>query len=47
MSKYTLLYFDGRGRAEVIRYTFKVAGKEFEDKRFSFEEWPEQKPSKF
>jgi len=42
-----LTYFNGRGRAEVIRYLFKIAGREFEDKRITMEEWPELKKSKF
>ena len=38
---YSLLYFDGHGRAESIRLTFKHTGVEFEDTRIpSFAEWP-------
>ncbi|CAD5114941.1 DgyrCDS3972 [Dimorphilus gyrociliatus] len=44
MPKYTLHYFDGRGRGEGIRLLFKIAGKEFEDKRYTFSDWPEYKP---
>jgi len=35
--KYTLTYFNVRGMAEPIRYMFKYADQEFEDKRFDFE----------
>ena len=41
-----LLYFDGRGRGEIIRIILTYGGVEFEDKRVSFEEWPQVKPSK-
>uniref|UniRef100_A0A2C9KTV2 Glutathione transferase n=1 Tax=Biomphalaria glabrata TaxID=6526 RepID=A0A2C9KTV2_BIOGL len=43
-AKLRLLYFDGRGRAEVARIILAAAGKEYEDVRFSFEEWPKYKP---
>lgn len=32
-SKYRLTYFNGRGRAEVIRLLFAISGVEFEDRR--------------
>jgi glutathione S-transferase len=35
-----LSYFNLEGLAEPIRLMFKVANVEFEDHRFSFEEWP-------
>lgn len=41
--KYVLTYFDVRGRGEVTRLLFKVAGVEFEDKRLTFEEWGKEK----
>lgn len=41
--KYVLTYFDLRGRGEVTRLLFKVAGVEFEDKRLTFEEWGKEK----
>ena len=41
--KYVLIYFDVRGRAEPTRLLFKAAGVEFEDRRFSFEEWGKEK----
>ena len=43
-SDYTLHYFGVRGKAELIRYCFVVAGQNYVDKRYSFEEWPELKP---
>ena len=41
--KYVLTYFAVRGRAEITRLLFKVAGVEFEDKRLTFEEWGKEK----
>jgi len=35
--KYTLVYYDIRGRAEEIRYLFALAGVSYEDKRFPFD----------
>ena len=43
--KVELLYFDGYGRAEIIRIILNYGGVEFEDKRVNFEEWPKIKPS--
>ncbi|XP_057293250.1 glutathione S-transferase A2-like [Hydractinia symbiolongicarpus] len=37
--KYSLLYFDIRGRGEAIRMLFKYAGVEFEEKTISFAEF--------
>lgn len=39
-----LAYFDLRARGEAIRMIYAVAGKEFEDKRVSSEEWLTLKP---
>ena len=44
--KVQLLYFDGRGRGEIIRMILSYGGVEFEDKRVKMEEWPQLKPSK-
>ncbi|XP_064652650.1 glutathione S-transferase-like [Lineus longissimus] len=43
MPKYTLQYFDGRGRAEVSRLIFAAAGVAFEDQRIDGEDWPKIK----
>eukprot|EP00057_Strongylocentrotus_purpuratus_P025035 XP_011679509.1 PREDICTED: glutathione S-transferase 2 [Strongylocentrotus purpuratus] len=43
--KYRLTYFTTRGRAEPIRLLLTDAGIEFEDRRFSEEEWFERKES--
>ena len=47
MPNYKLTYFNGRGRAEVIRLLFEVAGVKYEDVRIEREAWPELKPSRF
>jgi glutathione S-transferase len=39
MTKYKLVYFNFRGRAELIRYIFAQAGVEYEDQRITYEEW--------
>ncbi|XP_059179300.1 S-crystallin SL11-like [Physella acuta] len=44
-AKIRLLYFDGKARAEVARLLLAAAGKEYEDVRFSMEDWPKFKPS--
>ncbi|VDO85500.1 unnamed protein product [Heligmosomoides polygyrus] len=44
MVHYKLIYFNGRGAAEIIRQLFVIAGKEYEDVRLTFEEWPKYKP---
>ncbi|XP_013071554.2 glutathione S-transferase 4-like isoform X2 [Biomphalaria glabrata] len=43
-AKLKLLYFEDRGRAEVSRIILAAAGKEYEDVRFPFEDWPKFKP---
>lgn len=35
-----LTYFDGKGRAEAIRYILSYMGKEFEDVRLTRDQWP-------
>ena len=40
-----LVYFQGKGRAEVTRLMFAQAGVTFEDKRYSSEEWGKVKSS--
>ena len=46
MPKYKLTYFNGRGRAELSRQIFALAGEEYEDYRLKEGEWPTLKPSK-
>eukprot|EP00105_Crassostrea_gigas_P003839 XP_011416828.1 PREDICTED: S-crystallin SL11 [Crassostrea gigas] len=45
MPAYKLMYFEAKGRAEVIRLSFAAAGQSFEDKRYSIEEWYKVKPA--
>ena len=45
MSQYKLTYFNGRGRAELIRLILAQAGIQYEDNRISKEEWGELKPT--
>jgi len=45
MPGYTLTYFDGRGRGEIIRLLLAYQGVEFTDKRIKREDWPALKPS--
>jgi glutathione S-transferase len=47
MPAYKVIYFDTKGRAEPIRLALTVAGQEFEDVRYSKEEWEKVKPSKY
>ncbi|KAK6186515.1 hypothetical protein SNE40_008541 [Patella caerulea] len=44
MPAFRLHYFDSRGRAEIARLMFNAAGQEFDDVRYSKEEWPAFKP---
>ena len=44
MVKYTLVYFDARGRAEVTRMLFALADVAYEDKRIKGEDWGKLKP---
>ncbi|CAC5396276.1 HPGDS [Mytilus coruscus] len=43
MPVYKLYYFPVRGRAELSRLLLAVAGKDYEDIRISFDEWPKKK----
>jgi len=43
MSSYKLYYFNGKGRAEMIRLTFAAAGKEYEDIRLEQKDFGERK----
>lgn len=45
MSQYKLTYFNGRGRAEIIRLVFAAAGVAYEDHRIEKDQWPALKPS--
>ena len=48
MPKYTLTYFNFRGRAELARLIFAVADIEYEDERITeIEKWMKLKPSKY
>ena len=44
MGKFTLVNFNLRGKAEVTRYLFALAGVEYEDRRVTEEEWAVLKP---
>lgn len=46
MVVYKLIYFDGRGRAEIIRLIFAAAFQKYEDRRISPEEWENMKISR-
>lgn len=46
MPHYKLMYFDGRGRAEVARLMFEQCSIPYDDKRISYEDWPKVKTSK-
>ncbi|KAK7076170.1 hypothetical protein SK128_007050 [Halocaridina rubra] len=43
MPKYKLIYFDGRGRAELARWLFAYGGIPFVDERIDFNDWPKHK----
>ena len=45
MVHYKLSYFNVRGRAEIARFMFAEAGVPYEDHRFEFAQWPEEKAS--
>ena len=44
--KIKLIYFNTKGRAEQIRIILAYTGVEFEDFRFTQEDWPKIKPGK-
>lgn len=44
---YKLHYFNGKGASEPIRFLLSYLGEEFEDNRYTFEEWPAIKPSMY
>ena len=46
MPNYTLYYFNGRGRAEILRMMFAAAGIQYNDKRFEFNEWDKYRNGK-
>jgi glutathione S-transferase len=43
MAEFKLFYFNICGRAELTRLIFAASETDYEDTRFSFEEWPEKK----
>jgi len=43
MVHYKLYYFDVRGLGETIRLLLTYGGEKFEDERFTFENWPQNK----
>lgn len=47
MTKYTVYYFNVKGRGEIVRLMLTAAGVDFEDHRVQGEEWAKLKPSKF
>ena len=47
MSTYELVYFNGRGLAEVSRLLFQAAGQQFVDTRIEMADWPKFKPGNY
>ena len=47
MPSLKLVYFDGKGRGEPIRWILAAGGQSFEQEKFSFEQWPAKKPSEY
>jgi glutathione S-transferase len=46
-AKIKLIYFNGRGRAELSRLILAQAGADYDDVRLEREEWASQKQSQF
>lgn len=44
VAEYKLVYFNFRGRGEVIRLIFAAAGQKYDDHRFEMAQWSEYKP---
>lgn len=44
MTEYKLMYFNGKGFAEVARYIFAYNDQKYEDIRWEFKDFPEWKP---
>jgi hypothetical protein len=47
MVSYKLIYLNGRGLAEQIRYVFIISGQDYEDFRIELKDWPKYKGAKF
>ena len=47
MPEYKLIYFNARGRAELVRWIFAYGDIPYTDERFEMEDWPTKKPSEF
>ena len=45
MAEYKLMYFNGKGIAELCRFLFEVAEVPYEDYRWEIEDWPKYKPT--
>lgn len=45
MPRFRYIYFDIKGRGELVRLVFVAAGVQFEDVRISWSQWPALKPS--
>jgi len=45
MNQLELVYFDFRGRGEPIRLLLAELGLDYKDTSFSFDQWPNVKPS--
>ena len=47
MTKYTVHYFNIKGRGEIVRLMLVAAGVDFEDNRVQGDDWPKLKPSQY